>query len=238
MGEGSQRRPSRRVSTAPAYVSTLALPAYLSLDRPDDLRATPLAPCQRCPSLFPLSVAQKPRSAIALARTAGIARTRWRRADSPCAACQPQCGLSRKARAKATMSALPSVTMASACFAVVIMPTVRTTMPVSRRSRWQSARCNPGCSASGCQPSHRPKRRRCDRADVLERFAERHRIVRRETAVRPSLPVMRAPSGTPRGTTARTARTTSSGKRMRLASDPPHSSLRLLASGESQLCRR
>ena len=33
------------------------------------------------------------------------------------------------------MSALPSVTIASACFAVVIMPTVRTTTPVSRRSR-------------------------------------------------------------------------------------------------------
>jgi hypothetical protein len=33
--------------------------------------------------------------------------------------------------------------------------------------RDQSARCNPGCSASGSQPSHR------------------HRIVRRETAVRP-----------------------------------------------------
>jgi hypothetical protein len=81
-------------------------------------------------------------------------------ADSACAACQPQCGLSGKARAKAAMLALPSVTMASACFAVVIMPTVRTTMPVSRRSRSASARCNPGRSASGSQPSHRPKRGR------------------------------------------------------------------------------
>jgi hypothetical protein len=39
------------------------------------------------------------------------------------------------ARAKATMSALPSVTMATACLAVVIMPIVRTKMLVSQRGR-------------------------------------------------------------------------------------------------------
>ena len=39
---------------------------------------------------------------------------------------------------------------------------------------------------------------------------------------RQSLPVMRAPSGTLFGTTARTARAIESGKRMRFSNEPPY----------------
>src|SRR5580658_10073101 len=49
------------------------------------------------------------------------------------AACQPQCGSSRKARASATMSAEPSATMLSACLGLAIKPTTRVGRLASRR---------------------------------------------------------------------------------------------------------
>src|SRR5262249_11800761 len=50
-------------------------------------------------------------------------------APSACAACQPQRGSSSMARASATMSALPSAMIASACSGLTIMPTTRVAMP-------------------------------------------------------------------------------------------------------------
>ena len=50
--------------------------------------------------------------------------------------------------------------------------------------------------------------------------------------------MMRAPSGTAFGTTARTARATESGKRMRFSKLPPYWSVRLLENGEMKLCIR
>ena len=47
-----------------------------------------------------------------------------------------------------------------------------------------------------------------------------------------SIAEMRAPSGTPFGTTSRTSRSTSSPKRMRPFRSPPYSSLRLFEIGE------
>ena len=55
---------------------------------------------------------------------------------------------------------------------------------------------------------------------------------------RQSLPVMRAPSGTLFGTTARTARAIESGKRMRFSSEPPYWSVRLLEIGDMKPCAR
>ena len=65
-------------------------------------------------------------------------------APSVCAACQPQCGSSRKARAIAIMSALPCATISSACLALVIMPTARVAIPVSRRTRSAIGTLKPG----------------------------------------------------------------------------------------------
>ena len=55
---------------------------------------------------------------------------------------------------------------------------------------------------------------------------------------RQSLPVMRAPSGTPFGTTARTARAIDSGKRRRFSNEPPYWSVRLLEIGDMKPCAR
>ena len=102
-----------------------------------------------------------------------------------CAACQPQCGLSGKARAKAAMFALPSVTMASACFAVVIMPTVRTTMPVAA----QPLKHRRVVTRAARRPDLSPRTARRDvdviEPDVLERFAERSRIYTPFTTAQP-----------------------------------------------------
>src|SRR5262249_41775350 len=117
-------------------------------------------------------------------------------APSARAACQPQCGSSSMARASATMSALPSATIASACFGVTIRPTLRVALAVSR--------------VTPAGMGGRAARRRCD-ADVvarpggmarlgggaaggdvdvveprlLEQLGTRDRIVRREPAVEP-----------------------------------------------------
>ena len=70
----------------------------------------------------------------------------------------------------------------------------------------------------------------------MSAFASVDRVRNGETALAQSLPVKRAPSGVPRGTTARTARATSSGKRMRPSSEPPQASLRVLEIGEKKPC--
>jgi hypothetical protein len=55
---------------------------------------------------------------------------------------------------------------------------------------------------------------------------------------RQSLPVMRAPSATCLGTTARTARATDSGNFMRFSNEPPYWSVRLLDSDDMKPCIR
>src|SRR6185437_1511527 len=56
-------------------------------------------------------------------------------APSVLAACQPQCGSSRKQRAIDTISASPFATIRSACSGLTIKPTVRVGMPDSFLTR-------------------------------------------------------------------------------------------------------
>ena len=110
------------------------------------------------------------------------------------AACQPQWGSSSMARASATMSALPSAMMVSACLGVAISPTVRVAMPTSRFTFSAnstlvsplevdvSALMPPGGDADEIE------------ADRLQCFRERNGIVGGEPAFAPK----RFPPGDPR----------------------------------------
>ena len=149
-------------------------------------------------------------------------------ADSASAACQPQRGSSRIARASATWSAWPSAMIELACSAEVIRPTARVTTPVAARMR----------AAAGHLVARADRHARlCGQAggryaDVIDADGLGRADVFDSVVDGPSRP---RPSRSPRcacravtfdGTTARTASSTCSGKRRRSVSGPPKASSR------------
>ena len=116
------------------------------------------------------------------------------------------------ARASATISALPSAMIASACLGAAISPTVRVAMPASRltfSANWTLVLATKVGRVSALMPPEEMQTKSSPAA--FSAFAK----LAASSGVNPpsaqSLPVMRAPSGMPRGMTARTARAISRG---------------------------